>query len=120
MNTYTFSALYVVITVLDASPSMHISPATHDHLTAAGLFTTLAVTLWTTILISYRIYSASNHILNRKKRHFYNILEIVIQSSFIYSLALVVNALLLTMPQSSSIFTASSYIACFVAALTVC
>ncbi|KJA18832.1 hypothetical protein HYPSUDRAFT_217954, partial [Hypholoma sublateritium FD-334 SS-4] len=58
------------------------------------MFTTLAVTLWTTILIAYRIYSASHHILDRKKRHFYNILEIIIQSSFLYSLALVTEALI--------------------------
>ncbi|KJA15920.1 hypothetical protein HYPSUDRAFT_47981 [Hypholoma sublateritium FD-334 SS-4] len=67
-----------------------------------GLFLALAVTLWTTTLIAYRIYSASSHVLNRKRSRFYNILEIITESSFIYSLSLVVIAVLTAIPMTPS------------------
>ena len=94
------------------------------HLTSAALFTTLAVTLWTTGLIAYRIYSGSNLILNRKRPRFYNILEMVVQSSFIYSLALVPSALFPEITQTQSnmytLITASNYMAAILSAITVC
>ena len=75
---------------------------TTNHLMSAALFTTLAVTIWTTVLIAYRIHSTSNFILNRKKPRFYNIIEIVMQSSLIYSLALVPTALIVVVPPQQS------------------
>lgn len=123
-NTYIFSGIYLTVVVFDLVPRAHITPATHNTLMGAGLFTTLAMTLWTTILIAYRIYSASRHILNGAKPHFYNILEIVLQSSFLYSLALAASALLAAMPSNQSniwtIFTALNYSAAILTAVTVC
>lgn len=96
---------------------------THNHVTSAAMFTTLAETVSTTILIAYRIYSASNHILRREKRRFYNILEIVVQSSFIYSLALVANAVIDAIQpndsNASTMSTASNYVCTILYAVAV-
>ncbi|KJA18846.1 hypothetical protein HYPSUDRAFT_44843 [Hypholoma sublateritium FD-334 SS-4] len=108
-------ALYLTVTVLDGIPTIQLTVATHNGLISAALFTTLAVTLWTTSLIAYRIYSASTHILNGARPRFYNILEIIIQTSFIYSLTLVMNAVLAAIPPNQgnpwTFLTASNYIA---------
>lgn len=111
--------------VLDILPSSPVSATTHNHIASAGLFMTLAATLWTTILIAYRIYSASKHnSLNQAKPRFYNILEIIMQSAFIYSLALVTSALLEAIPQNESnvwpLFKAAFYIGSILHAITVC
>ena len=98
--------------------------ATQTHLDSAGLFTVLAVTLWTTTLIAYRIYSVSNNVLNREKPRLYRILELITQSSFIYSLALVADAVLGTIPLKQSnvwkLSMVSSYVGVIVSAITVC
>ena len=95
-----------------------------DRLTSAALFTTLAVTLWATLLIAYRIYSSSNLIVNRKRPRFYNVLEMIIQTSFIYSLALVPCALLPEVPKKqSNLYTltaAENYLNAILCAITVC
>ena len=88
------------------------------------MFTAVATTLWTTVLISYRIYSLSNYgIQIRSKHHFNNILQIVLQSSFFYSLALVATAVVLVIPNTESDllprFQAGSYIFAIAFALTV-
>ena len=97
---------------------------TQTHLDSAGLFTVLAVTLWTTTLIAYRIYSLSNNVLNREKPRLYKILELITQSSSIYSLALVADAVLGTIPLTqSNVWTlsmVSSYVGVIVSAITVC
>ena len=94
-----------------------------NHLTSAAFFATLAVTVWTTALIAYRIYSTSNLALNRKKLRFYNILEMIVQTSFAYSLALAPCALLGVIPETqSNIFTmvtASYYADVILSATTV-
>ncbi len=57
-----------------------------NYLLGAGIFMTVATTLWTTILIAYRIYSVSKeNIRNQGKRRFHNVLEIILQSSIVYS-----------------------------------
>lgn len=87
---------------------------TADRLMSAALFTTLAVTIWTTVLIAYRIYSTSDLILNRRTTRFRRILEIIIQSSLIYSLALGPSALIgIIKPQQfnfTTLLTASFYL----------
>ena len=98
--------------------------ATSNCLLSAAYFMTLAVTLWTTVLIAYRIYSRSSLILDRKKSPFYNILETIIQSSFIYSVALVPNALLGVIPEKvSNVYTlipAENYLNVILFAIAVC
>lgn len=111
--------------VFDLVPSAHLPDAIHNYLISAGLFMTLATTLWTTILIAYRIYSASKYnISNQAKPRFYNILEIIIQSSFIYSLALVATALSLAIPQNESnvitLFAAQNYSGVILHVIAVC
>lgn len=69
------------MTVFDFSSRPLATAATRNRLLSAGLFTTLSVTLWSTILIAYRIYSASNDILNQERPRFYNVLEMITQSS---------------------------------------
>ncbi|KJA18851.1 hypothetical protein HYPSUDRAFT_205069 [Hypholoma sublateritium FD-334 SS-4] len=115
-------ALYSTVTVFDFSPRQLATGATRNHLLSVGLFTTLAVTLWTTTLIVYRIYSAANDTLNRQKPRFYNILEMITQSSLIYALALGANALLAVIPQRPSdvwtIFTVANYVGVVLYAIT--
>ncbi|KJA15918.1 hypothetical protein HYPSUDRAFT_333942 [Hypholoma sublateritium FD-334 SS-4] len=107
-------ALFLSAMVFSLLPSSFQITTTINRLNSAGLFTTLAVTLWTTVLIAYRIYSAARQTLSGTKTHFYNILEIIIQSAFIYSLALVTNAVLSAIPQndanSLTLFTAENYV----------
>ena len=110
--------------VLDLVPSALSAGTAHNHLITAGLITTLVGTLWTTILIAYRIYSASKHIaVKGAKPRFYSILEIIIQSSFTYSLALVANAIIVAMPLNQAnvftLFTAGNYIGVILHAVTV-
>ena len=78
----------------------------NNHMIGAGFFITLAVTIWTTILIAYRIYYTYNLIPNQKRSRFYNILEIVIESSLLYSLALLSAALINVIPIKQSNFAA--------------
>ena len=98
------SALYIAITVYTNFITAETGAAIINRLTSAALFTTLAVTLWATLLIAYRIYSSSNLILNRKRPRFYNVLEMIIQTSFIYSLALVASAVAIAIPMTESNF----------------
>ncbi len=110
--------------VLDIVPSALSSGTAHNHLITAGLITTLVGTLWTTILIAYRIYTASKHIgLNGGRPRFYSILEIIIQSSLAYSLALGANAIIVAMPLNQAnvftLFTAGNYIGVTLQAVTV-
>ena len=88
------------------------------------MFTAVATTLWTTVLIGYRIYSLSNDGIQKQSKHrLYNVLQIFLQSSFIYSLALVASAVPLAIPETGSDFLpllrAGSYILTTVMAITV-
>lgn len=116
-----FSALFTSSMVLSYFPN---TAATQTHIDSAGLFTVMAVTLWTTTLIAYRIYSLSNNVLNREKSRLYKILELITQSASIYSLALIADAVLGTIPQKQSnvwiLSMVSSYVGVIVSAITVC
>ncbi|KJA18840.1 hypothetical protein HYPSUDRAFT_44839 [Hypholoma sublateritium FD-334 SS-4] len=94
--------LFLTAMVINLSPNIDLTERTSPRLTSAGLFMALTVTLWTTILIAYRIHSLSNRVPDRNKPRFHNILEIITQSSFIYSLALVVDAMLGVVPLKQS------------------
>ncbi|KJA18842.1 hypothetical protein HYPSUDRAFT_44840 [Hypholoma sublateritium FD-334 SS-4] len=125
LSLFLFSveiALYVAGTVISASPSPHATDALVNTINSAAMFTTLAATLWTTALIAYRIYSSSKHSLKGAKPHFYNILEIILQSSFAYSLALIADAVLVAIPQNQSnvwpIYIATNYAGVILSAIT--
>ena len=115
------SAVYASAFVTDLLPQT--AATSHDYFLVAGLFTTLAVTLWTTILIAYRFHSTSKYVLNGEKPRFYNILEMIIQSLFIYSLALVANAVILFVPMTQAnigiVSPANNYIGIIIHATTV-
>ena len=111
--------------MFDTSPTASTTTNTHNHLVSSGLFTTLAVTLWTTLLIAYRIYSASRqNILNGSKPHFHRILEMFTQSAGIFAIILAMNAIMLAVPQNGSniwtIFTAGNYMGVTLHVITVC
>ncbi len=92
-----------------------------NRMIGAAFFTTLAVTIWTTVLIAYRIYSTSDLDPIHKKNRFYNILEIIIQSSFVYSLALIPTALTVVIPpQNAAANTASNFLGATLSGITVC
>ena len=90
----------------------------HNHLTTAGMFITLEVTSWTTILIGYRIYSTLKHNIIRSQHRFYRILKIILQSTFIYSLILLVIALLLV-ANHSGFYHTSGYMGAAMHAIPV-
>ena len=122
MDTDIITALSPIVMILDLSHSMPLVLA--NSLTSARLFITLSVRLWTTILIAYRIYSASSRILGRTKLRFYTLLKIILQSSIVYALVLVAAALVSTIPQNPSnvwgLFTAAKYIEAILRTVTVC
>lgn len=124
VNTYPFAVLYLVITAFDCFPDAPLNTDNHNRLSSVALSMTLAVTLWTTALISYRIYSTSKHIPNRAKPRFHKIMEIIVQSSFIYLLALVMNALFAAIPFTQSnfmaLFIGGNYVGAILHAITVC
>lgn len=88
--------------------------ATATNLGGAGLFMALAVTIWTTFLIAYRIYSASKDVTGSERLRFRNILEIIAESSLLYSLVLVANALLVVIQgeqlNTRQLLSASAYL----------
>ena len=126
MDTYALTALYLTVVIFDILPNPYLSNTFYGQLFSAGMFATVATTVWTSTLIAFRIYSFSKHdIPNRPKPHrFFNILQIVLQSSLIYSLVLVANALLLVIPQTESnnvsLYCARGYGSVIAFTITVC
>ena len=89
--------------VLDIVPSALSSGTAHNHLITAGLITTLVGTLWTTILIAYRIYSLSrSDPLNRAKKTFNKLVDVLIQSAAAYAIISVWYAIEGVIPQTST------------------
>ena len=117
-----FLALFLTELVFRLSSdarSMNIS----SYLDSAGLFIAVALTTWTTLLITYRIYSTSKDSKSREKSRFRNILEIITESSILYSLVLVANALIAAIPPTQSniwtVLSASAYLYALLSAITV-
>ena len=97
------------MTILIADQANHST--TSNKALSAGFFLAVGVTLWTTTLIAYRIYSTSNHIIQKhSKTRFTNVLEILVQSSAMYSVILLANALLTAIPENSSNIWTIGYI----------
>lgn len=119
-----FPALYTGTIVFTHLSNTTAEAVISTHLISAAFFTTLIVTLWTTFLIAYHIYSTSHLIPNQKKPRFYNILEMIAQSSFVYSLALLPNAVIGTITTTQSNYailtTVSNYLMTVLLAITVC
>ena len=101
--------------ILDLLSDQYLTETYGNYLLCAGTFITVAATVWTTVLIAYRIHSVSKHnIPKHAKYQFYRILEIITQSSIVYSLVLVVDAVSLAIPRTESntfpLFMVQNYI----------
>ncbi|KJA18640.1 hypothetical protein HYPSUDRAFT_44996 [Hypholoma sublateritium FD-334 SS-4] len=103
-----------VITFLSVKKLAPTLAAAHkvNNLLSATAFMTLASTLWTTILIAYRIYSVSKHNPSRRgSAPFKKILEIIGQSAVLYSLGSLMYAITgIITPNSSNIWTFSGLV----------
>ena len=115
MDTETLPAICLVVLIFDLLTNQYLTETYSNYLLCAGTFVTVATTLWTTILIAYRIHSVSKHnIPKHAKQRFYRILEIIMQSSIVYSLVLVVDAVSFAIPQTESntfpLFMVQNYI----------
>ncbi len=101
----TFAALCIASVVFNSRPpakQTDKTEATQNFLVISGLFVTVAVALWTTALIVFRIYSTSKYIKSRAKPRFYHIVAIIMQSSLIYSFAVVALASFKLVPNNGS------------------
>lgn len=78
----------------DTTSNPDISYIIANDLGGVVRFVTAGSTLWTATLIAYRIRSVSTGFQHAAQHRFYYIIQIVIQSAFIYSLALTIDALL--------------------------
>ena len=78
----------------NTTSSFGISYIITNDLVGVSLFVTAGLSLWTATLIAYRIQSVSKGFQNATQHRFYHIIQIVIQSAFIYSLVLIIEALL--------------------------
>lgn len=125
-NTYNQRvALYIFVMQALVVNQAATHPVNPNKALSAGFFLTLGLTLWTTILISYRIYSTSNNIIQKHSRtRFNNVLEMLIQSSAMYSLVLLANALSAAIPENSSniwaIGVMGDFLGVILHAITVC
>lgn len=90
------AALYISCEVLPITVG---TPSTAGYLQLAGFVTTLALTLWSTFLIAYRIHSTSRIGVSKVGRIRFNyIAGIVIQSAAIHSAALLLNLVIMLIP----------------------
>ncbi len=116
-------ALYIASMVYAQVYSTGAGTETFNQLTGAALFTTLVVTIWTTTLIAYCIYSNSDLTPNQKRNRFHHLLEIIMQSSFTYALALLPNAVTTVIQQQNSdfvkVFTSENYLDAILSGVTV-
>ena len=66
-----------------------------DDLLASGYFSSFACTISSTLLIVYRIYNSVSNQGNHSKKRFMHIVDALVQSATVYSLALLVAAIVL-------------------------
>lgn len=95
-----------------------------NNLLAAGFFVSFGTSLMATSLIAYRIWTVYKSDGKSLKR-FKNILDIIIQSAAINSVALLLTAITLIIPDSGNIFNAplfalGNYAKAFFVAISVC
>ncbi|PPQ85710.1 hypothetical protein CVT25_002478 [Psilocybe cyanescens] len=76
-----------------------------NNLLAAGFFVSFGTSLMATLLIAYRIWTVYQAD-GKSLRRFKNILDIIIQSAAINSIALLLTAITLVIPDSGNIFNA--------------
>jgi len=89
-----------------------------NSLAASGYFLSLASTISSTLLIVYRIYNSVSHQGTHYKKRFMHIMDVVVQSAAVYSLALVVVAIAMVVVvtsgghRTSSLFAVLCYEGC--------
>ncbi|KJA17196.1 hypothetical protein HYPSUDRAFT_206367 [Hypholoma sublateritium FD-334 SS-4] len=100
------TALYLSIVIIPCASNLDPAVPTRitlNKLTGAALFMTFGVTLLTTVLIAYPIYSfARRDSRNRTKRAFKDIAEVLVQSSAAYSLTALLSGVVAIVPQNDS------------------
>jgi len=64
-----------------------------NDLIASGYFSSFSSTISSTLLIVYRIYNSLSNQDNRSKKRFVHIVDVIVQSAALYSLALMVAAI---------------------------
>ena len=64
-----------------------------NSLLTSGYFLSLSCTISSTLLIVYRIYNSFSHQSNHSKKRFLHIVDVLVQSAAVYSLALLVSAI---------------------------
>ncbi|PPR04276.1 hypothetical protein CVT26_004066 [Gymnopilus dilepis] len=107
-NTNSILFKVVDLTVIILRCAEHFDPTYSqgvlvDNLIAAQSFMTSATTLTATILIAYRIYSASKeNVFGSTRKRLSKIMEVLVESAAVYSLAAVAQAVALVIPETYS------------------
>lgn len=120
--------LYVSIIVIASLNNLNPSPSQGDilnKLIGASLFMTFAGTLVTPILIAYRIHHVFGHsILQGTRSRFKHVVEILVQSTAVYSLAVlayaVLNVISVTGSNAEMVNIASNYLGPLYVFIAVC
>ena len=94
-----FLASIIYIAVLKAKPNGKQGLKIND-IESAGYFLSAFTSLLATALIAWRIHTISQE-SGRSRRRFSNIIEIVVQSALLYSLALLIQGIAFTIPFTS-------------------
>lgn len=98
------AALYLSVVIIDCAANVKPSVSTRatlNNLISAAFFTTFVVTLLTTVLIAYQIYSFTRR--NPRKgitQTFKDIAEVLVQSAAAYSLVVLWGAIMGVIPQA--------------------
>ena len=64
-----------------------------NHLLVSGYFSTCSSTISSTLLIIYRIYNSLSNEDNHSKKRFLHVVDVLVQSAAVYSLASIVAAI---------------------------
>jgi len=82
----------IFYSAVELTPSLTQGMILND-LIASGYFSSFCSTISSTLLIVYRIYNSLPNHNNRSKKRFLHIVDVLIQSAALYSLALMVAAI---------------------------
>lgn len=111
-------SLIIILAKNNLTPTSNSVVTLCNRLVGAAFFMTLASTLLTTVLIAFRIYSASrNSALTSARTPYKKVIDIIVQSALLYSLASLALAITIVIPWTASNFEvlnrAEDYVSCF-------
>ncbi|PPQ81325.1 hypothetical protein CVT25_015081 [Psilocybe cyanescens] len=119
-STGLFLSAVIILFVTKAQPT-HQQALTVDRIESAGYFVSATTSLATTFLIAYRINNLSKDGLSESRGRFKHVVEILVQSVFVYSLALLVQAIAVVVPfaiGNSRLFALETYSAAILIPIT--